>query len=643
MKKKDVKLGATYRCKVSGVTVTVRIDRESQYGGWDATNLSTKKKIRIKTAQRLHSLILGRKCTQIIIDDPLQKEAAKQPSELLRDSSVSLIGNALIAAGATPIPSLSSALQQKKETDNAPHVIVEARAGTGKTTTLIEGLKRVKGIPTKIIPSPQQEAVWTSMEQSKGNAQTICFVAFNKAIAEELKSRVPEGCDAMTMHSMGCKAVMRAFTGIQISSYRVQDIIADLLETDIRELRREKPVVLRAVEELVGLCKQNLVGYFGTAGDAYRDIDCERVCWEEKLSELASYYDIDLNGESAEVFDLIPKVLERCKDPLADRRIDFNDMIWLPVALNLPLFQYDMLLVDEAQDLNRCQQALARKAGKRLVFCGDPKQSIYGFAGADCESMKRIEEELRQTERGVIHLPLTVTRRCGKAIVAEALKIVPDFGAYESNPEGKILYMKYHGGDGDDSHGCYPYHGAVTDGDMLLCRVNAPLVSQCFKFLRQGRRANIQGRDIGAGLVRLLKRIDSEGTQPIARVIQGLDEWYHLEQRKETAKRNPSNHKLIALQDKHDCLLCFCEGAKTGADVIRKIESVFTDDRENVGIKLSSIHKAKGLEARRVFLLEPEGCTVPHPMARQPWEREQEMNLRYVAVTRAIEELVYVT
>jgi len=70
---------------------------------------------------------------------------------------------------------------------------------------------------------------------------------------------------------------------------------------------------------------------------------------------------------------------------------------------------------------------------------------------------------------------------------------------------------------------------------------------------------------------------------------------------------------------------------------------VFTDSLDTVGIKLSSIHKAKGLEAHRVFFLRPKGGECPHPMAKTGWQRGQEQNLLYVAITRAIEELVYVS
>jgi superfamily I DNA/RNA helicase len=58
------------------------------------------------------------------------------------------------------------------------------------------------------------------------------------------------------------------------------------------------------------------------------------------------------------------------------------------------------------------------------------------------------------------------------------------------------------------------------------------------------------------------------------------------------------------------------------------------------GTLLSSIHRAKGLEAKRVFILRSD--LLPHPMAKSEWAKGQEKNLSYVAKTRAIETLVYV-
>lgn len=535
---------------------------------------------------------------------------------------------------------LASRLRQLD--DKAPHLIVEARAGTGKTTTLIEGLKFMRSLDVSITPSPQQAKVWEKMGRSGAN-QSVCFVAFNKSIATELQKRVPPGCNAMTMHSMGFKAVQATFGKVQVSQYRVQDIISHVTGRDIRELRRHKMEVLKATESIVGLCKMNLV-----------DANDRQALWD-----IASYYDIDLNGNSTEIFSLVPQVLTRCRDVAYDRCVDFDDMVWLPVALGLSMTKYEVLLVDEAQDLNRCQQQLAMMAGHRLILCGDPKQAIYGFAGADCESMSRMQQILEATDRGCIHLPLTVTRRCGKKIVEEAQKIVPDFGYWETNPEGKISQAPYiesgyrcecRSQPNWDSTTCPvcggtgvrkgSYADLTKDGDMLLCRVNAPLVSQCFRFLKAGRKATIQGRDVGQGLISTIKKLKADSVPDLA---SKLSDWLHAETMKETAKRNPNENKLIALQDRVDCLYCFMENQQTVEDVIAKIESVFTDNKDSPGIRLSSIHKAKGLEARRVFFLMPEGAGCPHSMARTKWAIEQEWNLRYVAVTRAIEELIYVS
>jgi len=448
MKKKDVKIGGHYLAKVSGKLVTVRVDaiRETTVGVrtprlntvYDVTNLTTGRKTVFRSAQKFRSragmAARAEKARAVrqpgtVSSTKVQRYFEQEAAELAQDQQ-----DEQPQTYGDKQQSLADRLRKAKDpgTDTAPHVIVIARAGTGKTTTLVEGLKRVKGLPTSIEPSPQQAAVWEQMELSKGRARTICFVAFNKSIATELQQRVPEGCDAMTMHSLGYRAVTKALGRQEPNSYTVQDIIAELLETDCRELRRTKPIVLQATEKLVSLCKMNLVLSSPLSYDEDED---------EILSNLAAYYDIDLNGQAEEVFALVPRVLERCKRPQG--RITFDDMIWLPIVLNLPVPKYDLLLVDESQDLSRVQQALARKAGRRLILCGDPKQAIYGFAGADAESMMRLERELKETDRGCKVLPLTVTRRCGKAIVEEARRYVPDFEAHETCGDGKVLYAEF--------------------------------------------------------------------------------------------------------------------------------------------------------------------------------------------------------
>jgi len=63
MKKNEVQIGSVYTAKVTNKVVQVRIDAESRYGGWDATNLETGKKVRIRSAQRLRAAVGGNAAT----------------------------------------------------------------------------------------------------------------------------------------------------------------------------------------------------------------------------------------------------------------------------------------------------------------------------------------------------------------------------------------------------------------------------------------------------------------------------------------------------------------------------------------------------------------------------------------------------
>jgi superfamily I DNA/RNA helicase len=509
--------------------------------------------------------------------------------------------------------------EANKQVDLPPHLIIEAGAGCGKTTTLVDGLKVLRGLPTNITPSPQQKAIWDAMALSIPKDQTkfegkTCFVAFNKSIATELQRRVPKDVEAMTMHSLGYKAVTTAFGRIAPEGGRVQNNLSKYLKRDIWDIRRKSPELVGAVEDAVKFCKMNLVGTFEELELA-------------QLIEIASVYDIPYDGDWRYFHELVSVILKMSLDVDEDRMIDYNDQVWLPVALQLPMPKYDLLLIDEAQDLNRCQHALTFKAGRRLIYCGDPKQAIYAFTGADCKSMDSLFKELSTTHNGCDKLFLTVTRRCAKSIVKKVNRLVPSLEAHEDNVEGKTTDATVK-----------EYQAQVQAGDMVLCRCNAPLVTECFRLLAQKRLCKIQGRDIGQSLVRT---INSLKATTVPELIGKLEDWHDKQRTKETAKKFPNEDRLRALQDRLDCILIFCNEPTVKA-VIESIQDVFTDKASEGAILCSSIHKAKGLEAKRVFLLRLKEAKLPHPMAKTPEAKEQERNLEYVAETRAIEELVTV-
>ena len=154
----------------------------------------------------------------------------------------------------------------------------------------------------------------------------------------------------------------------------------------------------------------------------------------------------------------------------------------------------------------------------------------------------------------------------------------------------------------------------------------------CFALIRDGKKATIRGRDIGKNLANLVKKMKVSDNS-IHMLMARLRD-YRL---REVTKLMDSDKfgQAMALEDKIDTIVAISDDCKEVIDVTNKISSTFSDDVE--GVVFSSIHKAKGLEAKNIFLLKPD--LLPHPMAKQSWEMQQEKNLQYVAYTRTLEKL----
>lgn len=458
------------------------------------------------------------------------------------------------------------------------HIMCIARAGTGKTTTAVEMFK--------ILPS----SAW--------QGGRVIFAAFNKVIANELAQRVPPGVIARTLHSLGFEAVRLAFRS------RIQeDKVSAYLK--YREVRYESRL---AIEKVVSLCKANL-------------LDGENA---DDLEDLADEYNITLNGNRDDVIRWTPRVLSYCQEHT--QTCDYDDMIWLPVVRNIAIEPASLLVVDEVQDLNDCQHKLALKIvgdKGRMVAIGDDKQAIYAFRGALSDSMPRLAKTLQDTERGLKTFPLTVTRRCPKLIVERARQIVPDFEAHEDAGQGEIGEAK----------------GNPELGDMVLCRTNAPLITMAYGLLAQNIPARIQGRDIGSGLASLAKKL-AKPEDSTEVMLKKLGDWENREREHITERDKNVDVKLQQLEDKCDCLTAMAEGCATVQEMLDRISSLFQDvTGTGKFVLLSSVHRAKGLEADTVRILHPE--LMPHPMARTATELQQERNILYVAVTRAKQRLLY--
>jgi superfamily I DNA/RNA helicase len=464
--------------------------------------------------------------------------------------------------------------------DEAPsNLVVVARAGTGKTTTIIEGINR----------APETN---------------ILLCAFNKRIAEELTNRISNpNAKAQTLHSIGFAAVRRYWSGLRVCSNGER---ADGLAEKVCGIKTPD-VVKRLVSKLHSKARE-INPHARNVGDI-TDLLYAFECEPDETWQAAGYDAAFVERKSLEAMELAATVKP------VQTGIDFADMIFLPVRNGWLAKQFDLVVVDEAQDMTVAQLEIAQGISKgRIAVVGDDRQAIYGFRGADSNSLSRLKTELNAVE-----LKLTVTYRCGQNIVAEARNLVNDFECGASH-EGVV-----------DSLNIDAMLKDISNGDFLLSRTNAPLVSTAFALIRSGKRARIAGRDIGAGLKAIVRKLN-RGHIGIETMIERIEAWREREVRRfAVAKREA---QIEQTNDKAETLLVVAHESKSVADMESRIDGLFTDDGLGQAgiITCSSVHRSKGLEANRVFVLEftLKGGNI------------EEENIQYVAVTRAKNHLTMV-
>ena len=466
----------------------------------------------------------------------------------------------------------------------AGHTMVKSVAGSGKTTTLLQLLACfARGL-------------------------SILFVAFDKGIVTELKARckVP-GVDISTLHGLGFKALCRAMNlrgPNVVDKLRMNAIVDRVTGADEIPSRRE---LANSVVKCVSLVKCYLARTDEEIGDV---IDAHGLVPPETEAERApfiAYVRQCINEGIDSMYDEQGRVRQ-------DATVDFDDMIFLPVFMNFPIPQYDRVCVDETQDLNAAQIALllrAVKPGGRITAVGDPRQAIYTFRGAGSDSFGDVQRAL-----GAKVLPLSVSYRCSRTVVAEARKWVPDIEAAPEAPVGSVSQVTEHA-----------LRKGAQPGDFVLSRANAPLLPLCLHFLKQGIPAAIEGRDVGTKLASVARRAK---TDDVDKMLAYVDRWVALEVARLAKRKRDSS----GVEDLAECLHALAEGETSVKVILSKIDTLFADKVSTARITLSSTHKAKGKERDRVWLLRDTY------MKRQSQEEE---NLIYVGITRARLDLFIVS
>ena len=486
----------------------------------------------------------------------------------------------------------------KNSNDN---IAINAVAGSGKTTTIIAACKRLNV-----------------------GERDVIFLAFNNLIADTLKVKLKGYAYASTLHAFGYSVLKRLYNHpregmrIKVDDWKYQKYVKDnalKLSNIITPTTDAAKVFGFAcnVNKLYSLARVNLIQYN-----------------ENDLSELRNLCDEHNLLTLFDEVEVCNKLLKTAYKMPRDLTIDFTDMVVLPLFHKEYIPTYKYVFIDEAQDLNRAQRELMLCTAKngRFIAVGDRNQAINGFAGADCNSFDNIANQ-----PNTIELPLSVNYRCGTNMIAMAQEIVPQIKAHDGAIKGEISHTKQLA------------KSLFRANDMVLCRTSAPLVGLCMKLIESGITAIVKGKDIAQDLKNLIENANTRDTKEVLAYLEQEKQKVVneiKEQRKCDDATAKNSTRYMNLEDRCKCIENICMHSIENTTQLKSyINRIFSDENIENAVVLSTIHKAKGLESNRVIILLPNKLPLKWPHQLE-WQEKQEYNLKYVAITRAKKELVFV-
>ena len=477
---------------------------------------------------------------------------------------------------------------------------VESRAGSGKSKTI--------ELLVNFVPKNKK----------------VLVVCFNKHIAENLQKRF-NGKDidvsVMTYHSLGNK-ILSYKKHINVKNNFNDNKYRNYIVTHVNELNPDyvtftsgkKTDYKRNLEKLINYARYNLMQS------------------KKEILKIANKYGVNLVSNECEA---VSKILKWGCEHIEE--YDYQDMIWLPYELNIganiiPL-QFDYIFIDEGQDSSLAQQNLINictKRNTRFVVFGDSFQTINSWAGSDEEAFLNFNKK-----PNVKKFTLNTSYRCAKKIAELAKQFVEDFTTPEWAIEGEVNY--------DVSI------NDIREGDMVLCRLTAPLVDLHLRLINENKPSKIRGIELGKELIDIVNNCSSNNVTDIHSEIEKnlIDRWIEISEKNEMSLKDAASENDIMLG--YDVILTLniiSKGIITKSELINRINELLIKNTENNeesinNIHLTTVHKAKGLENDRVFILCPS--LMPSRLAHKEWEIKAERNLIYVAYTRAKKSLNFIS
>lgn len=499
------------------------------------------------------------------------------------------------------------------------------------------------GMGEDFVPSKEQEDIFDALQHGIGN------IIVN-AVAGSGKSTVIKGCALLVPENKRFIVLSHNKDVADKMRFSLLSAGMDRKRFEVRTFHSLGYKILRdcgiADIDNDGIVDDNK--YMAYIGNLSRAADGHRLTLKEKVA-LKSTVDFARQNLSQdeydihnviEKYDIIPfssieetalSVMEWGKNAVRDLGLcDYLDMLWYPYEGidTLPrYFQLDYIFVDEAQDASPAQQAMVKRLmgrSTRLIVMGDRYQAINTWCGSDERAMDNFKKlGARWTE-----LPLSTNYRCGKAILSNAMKTI------EKYKFDIVLNPHDNASDGEIIRNAHVEQ--IRENDMVLCRHTYPLFQLYARLTEMGIRAEIRGENIAQKILTILSCSENDNLEDIIKetAAMGLDGT-------EPEDDDDIRGNTVMCYEMCQIFKILSMSCNTRDDAKRYIEKAFITRNQSGVVSLSTMHKAKGLEANNVFIAYPE--LLPSPMCQDEdgWQMEMEKNLEYVALTRAKNKLFF--
>lgn len=472
-------------------------------------------------------------------------------------------------------------------------ILLEAVAGSGKTYTLTHALRE--------IPPNRQ----------------VIAIAFNKIIADELRAKLPTRINCSTLNSLGYRIWRAKHPRCKVFSGKLRTIAKEFATAYIK--RDEQKIFISNLIKVISHIRAEALVLESQQSDTF--IKTESLT-ESKLNHIC----LSLNINSDMMWEAVNFTLIKAYQT-SPKQIDFDEQIYLSAIFASPEHYppTDTVAVDEAQDLSQMQhKLLTRLEPRQFIAVGDRHQAIYAWRGAMNDSLDLLVERFSLTT-----YPLTESFRCPQAVIEQAQVYVPHITT--SKQGGTIISW----GD-NDSWGLRDFNSR----GCIIARTNAPLFRLAFTFIKYGIPCYLPARDLVSSLRLVTKRWRVDLS-----LKDALEHWYN----KELGKLKPSHHMTRAkLEDTYEIFkaIIISTSPVTITEMLNELDNLVYTKPSSDAIELSSIHKAKGKEWDIVYFLNPQDVpirfvyNIPEGEEREE-ALQQEYNLKYVAITRSLNELIY--